>query len=62
MTLEDLVKAYVKEAKDADVIIAEVGAWSNPCPWMMMSGKRPWSIIRTSWIWPIGLAPDAASI
>lgn len=27
---EDLVKAYVKEAKDADVIIAEVGAWSNP--------------------------------
>ncbi|MGI6189986.1 MAG: sugar phosphate isomerase/epimerase [Clostridiales bacterium] len=27
---DDLVKDYLKEAKKADVIIAEVGAWSNP--------------------------------
>jgi len=27
---EDLVKAYLEEARKADIIIAEVGAWSNP--------------------------------
>jgi sugar phosphate isomerase/epimerase len=26
----DLVKAYAKAAQDADIVIAEVGAWSNP--------------------------------
>ena len=27
---KDLIDAYVKEAKKTDVVIAEVGAWSNP--------------------------------
>ena len=26
----DLIKAYIKAAKDNDIVIAEVGAWSNP--------------------------------
>jgi sugar phosphate isomerase/epimerase len=27
---DDLIKAYVHEAKRCDIVIAEVGAWSNP--------------------------------
>ncbi len=27
---DDVIKAYEKAAKDADIVIAEVGAWSNP--------------------------------
>lgn len=29
-TSEDVVKSYERAARDADIIIAEVGAWSNP--------------------------------
>jgi sugar phosphate isomerase/epimerase len=29
-TSDDVLRAYVKAAQDADLVIAEVGAWSNP--------------------------------
>src|SRR5689334_12584852 len=27
---DDLIRAYASAARDADIVIAEVGAWSNP--------------------------------
>ena len=37
---DELIDEYVREAKKANVMIAEVGAWSNPCPQMTILAKK----------------------
>ena len=59
---DDLVKDYLKEAKKADVIIAEVGAWSNPISPDDKVRKAALEYCRSGWIWPNGLEQDAVLI
>ena len=61
LSSEAQARDYAQAAQTAGLVIAEVGAWSNPLSLDEVERKRAIRYCRSAWLWPNGAGRAAAS-